>query len=400
MDDSSILDKVLSSKQVADIENFSPSETLTALFKELTPKEEETLRRRFGLHEHPQETLEEIGKRFAVTRERVRQIEEAAIQKIKHSKRFHDSVRSTEELIHQLLETHGGAMTEERLMHELFRESVPHEADERALLFLLNELLSDRYDRIGRAQGVRPGWKLKGVSLTTLSEILDALHAAIDEMKSAHTLEKLYSLLQQRPFFAQHPERFTEEMLQSYLELHPRIGNNPYQEYGLVAWGAVAPKRMHDKIYLVLKKFGKPLHFTEITRLINETHFDRRTAYPPTVHNELILNPEYVLVGRGVYALKEWGYKPGVVADVIQDVLRSAGDALSRDEIVRRVLEQRVVKKNTIHLALADKNLFEKLPDGRYHLIARPETIPASPAAPLAPETPVSRPEDQNPPTP
>jgi hypothetical protein len=132
----------------------------------------------------------------------------------------------------------------------------------------------------------------------------------------------------------------------------------------------VSPKRMNDKIFLVLKKNGKPMHFNAITEMINRLKFDERPAYAPTVHNELILNPQYVLVGRGIYALKEWGYKPGVVADVIIDILTKAGSPLPKDQIIKQVLEQRMVKRNTIQLALTDKRKFTKLPDGTYTLTA------------------------------
>ena len=125
---------------------------------------------------------------------------------------------------------------------------------------------------------------------------------------------------------------------------------------------------MKDKIYLVLKKEGKPLHFNDITELINKVKFDRRKAYAPTVHNELILNDDFVLVGRGIYALEEWGYKPGVVSDVLIKILKKSDDPLSRDELVKKVLEQRVVRKNTIHLALTDKAKFKRLPDKRFTL--------------------------------
>ena len=125
---------------------------------------------------------------------------------------------------------------------------------------------------------------------------------------------------------------------------------------------------MNDKIYLVLKKEGKPLHFNKITELINKVNFDHRRAYPPTVHNELILNDRYVLVGRGIYALSEWGYKPGIVADVLVDILKEAAHSMDREQLVKTVLEQRLVKKNTIHLALTDRSKFKKLPNGQYAL--------------------------------
>jgi len=125
---------------------------------------------------------------------------------------------------------------------------------------------------------------------------------------------------------------------------------------------------MNDKIYLVLKKHGKPLHFREIARLINEAKFDRKAAYPPTVHNELIMDQKYVLVGRGIYALRDWGFEPGVVAEVLVEIIKQKGQPMTRDELVQAVLKQRVVKPATIHLALTNKQKFEHLPDGRYGL--------------------------------
>ena len=368
MEDASILDKVLSSKQTSDIANFNPTDTLSALFRHLADKEDDVLRRRFGLGGMPSETLEEIGKRYAVTRERIRQIENSAIQKIRQLKDFHSLVAPTEELIRQILETHGSVMTEEALLQELFRASGATEADRRVVLFLLAELLSDKFDKIDAEDGLRPGWKLKASSLSIVRETIEQIQSVIQQNKRPMTIDGLFESLKQLPYFAQHPDRLSEDVLVSYIELSPNVAKNPYGEYGLTTWGTIVPKRMNDKIYLVLKKHGKPLHFNEITRLINETGFDRRKAYPPTVHNELILNKQYVLVGRGIYALQEWGYKPGVVSDVLVDILRNAPEPLTRDELVAKVLEQRMVKKNTVYLALADRTKFEKLPDGRYQI--------------------------------
>lgn len=366
MEDSSILDKVLSSKQTSDIANFNPTETLTALFRHLANKEDDVLRRRFGLGGKPSETLEEIGKRYAVTRERIRQIENSAIQKIRQLKDFHSLTAPTEDLIRQILETHGSVMTEEALLQELFRSSGASEAERRAVLFLLTELLNDKFDQINSDDGLRPGWKLKAASLSIVRETIDQIHSVIQKNGRPVTIDGLFEALKHLPYFEQHPDRLSEDVVVSYIELSPSVAKNPYGEYGLSEWGTIVPKRMNDKIYLVLKKHGKPLHFNEITRLINETGFDRRKAYPPTVHNELILNKQYVLVGRGIYALQEWGYKPGVVAEVLVNILRDSSEPMKRDDLVAKVLEQRMVKKNTVYLALADRTKFEKLADGRY----------------------------------
>lgn len=368
MDDISILDRVLSSKQSESIEKFNPNETLAALFRHLSTKEEDVLRRRFGLGGQQEATLEEIGAQYAVTRERIRQIENGAIQKLRSLKEFGALTSATEELIRQVLETHGGAMTEENLLHELFRVSGVSDGNHRALQFILTELMPDTFDMIGEEEGLRKGWKLKAASLSIIHDTIAHIRDMIQAHGKPMTLDVIYDIAKQHQYFQEHHDRITDEALVSYMELSPEISKNPFHEYGLTAWGSIVPKRMNDKIYLVLKKHGSPLHFTEITKLINETGFDRRKAYPPTVHNELILNAQYVLVGRGIYALKEWGYKSGVVADVIEEMLRQSSEPLSRDEIVRRVLEQRVVKKNTIHLALADKARFTRTDDGKYTL--------------------------------
>ncbi|HBY74441.1 TPA: hypothetical protein DEG21_00690 [Patescibacteria group bacterium] len=68
-----------------------------------------------------------------------------------------------------------------------------------------------------------------------------------------------------------------------------------------------------------MKKQKQPVHFVELTNSI-ATHF-KEPVKTATIHNELIRNNEFVLIGRGIYVLKEWGYKPGTVIDVIIDIL-------------------------------------------------------------------------------
>ena len=59
----------------------------------LTAREAKVLRMRFGIHMNQDHTLEEVGKQFDVTRERIRQIEAKALRKLRHPSRA-DSLRS------------------------------------------------------------------------------------------------------------------------------------------------------------------------------------------------------------------------------------------------------------------------------------------------------------------
>jgi RNA polymerase primary sigma factor len=67
--------------------NLSLKEKMASVLKKLTPREERIIRMRFGFEDGNQRTLEEVGQVFAVTRERIRQIEAKALRKLRHPSR-------------------------------------------------------------------------------------------------------------------------------------------------------------------------------------------------------------------------------------------------------------------------------------------------------------------------
>ena len=107
------------------------------------------------------------------------------------------------------------------------------------------------------------------------------------------------------------------------------------------------------------------MNFGESATLISDL-FGRR-AHAAPCHNELIKDPRFVLVGRGLYALSEWGYSNGVVRDVIKEILKKGGP-LSKEEIIDRVLKERYVKENTITVNLQNSKYFKKSKEGKYAL--------------------------------
>ena len=76
---------ILSPQDAADSEGMS--ETVREMLSTLTPREAKVLRMRFGLSMNTDHTLEEVGKQFDVTRERIRQIEAKALRKLRHPSR-------------------------------------------------------------------------------------------------------------------------------------------------------------------------------------------------------------------------------------------------------------------------------------------------------------------------
>lgn len=374
----SILDKVIISKQTEQMREFNPPETVAALLKLLTNKEEDVLRRRYGLNGKTKQTLEEIGQFYHLTRERIRQIESTAVKKIKGLRNFKDIIEPIEQTVKTVIERDGGATSKDRLLEELFEFSTDTPISRQSVMFILSRLLTKQFIAQPENAYFCTSWYLPSCSLEQVRQVIDRLVDVITVKGEPVTEREMVQAYRQK--YPAGPNDFdvSDQALIGYATMSRKISRNPFGDYGLSEWGTIVPRRMNDKIYLILKKEGKPMHFTKIAERINKIHFDSRKAYPPTIHNELILNDRYVLVGRGIYALKEWGYKPGVVADVITEILKKSTEPMSREQIVEAVMKQRLVKKNTIHLALTDQTRYIKLPDGRFRIA---ENAPAETAS-------------------
>jgi RNA polymerase primary sigma factor len=79
--------------------NVNLKDQTAQVLRTLTPREEKVIKMRFGLEDGSEHTLEEVGQSFAVTRERIRQIEAKALRKLRHPSRsrklkaFMDGIR-------------------------------------------------------------------------------------------------------------------------------------------------------------------------------------------------------------------------------------------------------------------------------------------------------------------
>jgi len=325
------------------------------IFRDLPPRTQEVLGRRFGLENQRKETLEAIGRSFHVTRERVRQVENTGLEKLREK-----SLEKIQPVINnfsQFLEKQGGLKREDLLLKEIGGEGgAPY------VLFFL--ILAPPFYRIRESNLFYPFWTLQPKQAPQVEKTLGFLDKQ---------LEKLHSPLSWEEILALDPQGDPSFLL-SCLEIAKRIEPNWENAFGLVDWPEIRPRRLGDKIYLVLRKEGQPRHFLEVTDLINQLHekmggLASRPALLQTVHNELIRDERFILVGRGLYALREWGYEPGTVKEVIVRILHQSERPLSREEIIDQVLEQRIVQETTILLNLSREEDFEKLPDGYYRLV-------------------------------
>lgn len=326
------------------------------LFEDLLPRTQEVLQRRFGLADQPKETLEAIGQKLHVTRERVRQIEDAGLEKVRQ--KGVKKLQPVAESFLNYLKKNGGLKREDLALKELGEEKYQPYVN----FFLV--VIPEVY-RVRESNLYYPFWTETLEKVPTVEETLQSFLQKLEELRKPLSVEEILSL------GFQDDRSFILSCLESAKAIEP----NWEGLYGLVNWPEINPRRLRDKIYLVFQKEEKPVHFSQVTELVNQLREEipllnnQRPALAQTIHNELIRDERFVLVGRGTYALREWGYQPGTVKEVIANTLKESSRPLSKEEIVEKVLQQRLVRKATILLNLSREKEFERLEDGRYRLI-------------------------------
>ncbi len=341
-----LLEKMVKEKKSEELARLDATGIVDSLFSELLDRERDILSRRFGLKGDKGETLEKIGGLHKLTRERVRQIEAASIKKIKKLEKLETSIATLKEVVNSLLVEHGGLIRRDYLLDiltvvclELNDEAnagqpeyeVNRQVYRNHFNFLISKLMNDELELVDDAGHFNPSFKKKDQAVDHLEELAADLLQKVEGLKKTMTTEELLALLKDLAAYNKHQERLNQadssdittvfkskvfpdkaelinsnKVLYSLLQAVKNLEQNKYGEWGIANWGEVKPKTVNDKIYLILKHAGEPLHFTEIAKKINDMKFDKKTANAATVHNELILDGRYVLVNRGTYGLKEW----------------------------------------------------------------------------------------------
>jgi len=318
----------------------------------------EVLINRFGLGPNPQrETLEAIGDRSSITRERVRQIEAAGLDAVRSSKAFKEATGAFEEIA-RYIKTMGALVPEEALLSALGKD----ERSRNRFRFFL--VLDSGFLRERETDDFLARWHVDAATAKHIHDALSKLYVSLSDEEVVTEAELLDRFLDELKGI--NDAYKNEEVLKRWLSLSKHIGKNPLAEWGRASAPNIRIKGVRDYAYLAIKRHGAPMHFSEVAKAIG-TLFSKK-AHIATTHNELIKDPRFVLVGRGLYALTEWGYKPGVVHEVIREVLLERGP-LKKDEIIKHVKRARFVKDNTILVNINDSRYFKRLKDGRYAVV-------------------------------
>ncbi|HCI04276.1 MAG: sigma factor-like helix-turn-helix DNA-binding protein [Candidatus Peribacteraceae bacterium] len=331
------------------------NELLKNLFLVLTEKEAKVIERRFALQGQPRQTLDKIGKHFNVTRERIRQIESIALGKLRRTVRT-TKLDEVNQIARSILNQNGGLMREDDLISAvLTRIKGSTELD--GAVLRLSFTIDGEMNAGTRSNTFVPFWRLESLSMEDIMKIVNSIVKILKKRKSCMESDELVSAIQKLNLFEGRVP--SAELIQGSLKIDERL-KEITEGWGLTEWRFVRPRSIRDKVEIILKKAGEPLHFMEIANRIREASFDHKNVTVQAVHNELIRYPQFVLVGRGLYALKNWGYEPGTVADVIERILKDKGP-LSKKEIIAEVAKQRTVKVGTISLNLQKMPYFKRV---------------------------------------
>lgn len=319
-------------------------------------REKEIVSRRFGLNGN-KETLEQIGEMLSITRERVRQLEKAILIRLQISAeegQIPELAPAEKILIRNLTE-----MGRVAKLSDLADKVYGHTATipERTGIYFIATFsksltVVEENDRYNAAIGIAEYGDSK-----VIRGRVDEIVKNIKENKKPMSLDELDAKLNY-----EHPDHI--KAIASISKLLATLNGI----WGLSKWPTVNPKNIRDKIFVILENKKEPMHFSDIAKEIKESNFKRKNVTTQAIHNELIKDARFVLIGRGIYALSSWGYKKGTISDIIRSILEKSDEPLSREEIVKQVLRVRKVKETTILLNLQNKKLFKKVDRNSYTL--------------------------------
>ena len=335
--------------------SFKPKVIVKKLLSSLPDRAREVLIFRYGLGKDEKRlTLDAIGKKYGITRERVRQIENYGIANVRKSEEYKQEkavFAEVEALLHSL----GGIVVEDDFLGHISKDV----SLQNHMYFLL--VVGEPFKKLKEDDDFRHRWHVNEELAQKVEDALKKLYSNLNNQDLLPETEMVNK-------FLQHLEDVSEkyknqEVVRRWLELSKAIGKNALGDWGKSQSANIKTKGVRDYAFLVIRKHGSPIHFRDVAKQI--TSMFNKKAHVATTHNELIKDKRFVLVGRGLYALAEWGYVPGVVRDVIKSVLVKNG-AMTKEEIIDKVMKERYVKENTILVNLQNPKYFKRDKDGKY----------------------------------
>lgn len=322
-----------------------------SLISTLPERSQEIIKKRFGLISENGETLEKIGQDYKITRERVRQIITDSVKNIS-KKADEEKFKEAEDWLVFTIEKNHGIIKEKEIAKKLGSKDF-REKNSLKLFVQCSKKVSEVFEK----GTLEKSWVLSKEIVNSVKKVHSEAKGILEKAKKPLSNGEILKRMREEI------KEMEEGQILNFLSVLTEIKKNVFGKWGMKHWDEISPKGTREKIYLILKETKKPLHFTEIAVLIDEYKLGKKKAHPQTVHNELIKDERFVLIGRGIYALRQWGYEEGTIKDVLKDILEKSGKPLHKNDIIAEVLKIRKVKKTTVMINLNNEMIFEKKED-------------------------------------
>ncbi len=342
--------------------NKKLSQSFAEVLSSLSEREQVVLQRRVWV-DWEKETLQSIGNSFspAITRERVRQIEDSWIKKIWKVVTRSDLI-SIQQIAHKYLNLHWGIISKEKLVNILIKDL---ELESNINTWIIDIII--QADKSITKSKQKFGCKIYYTLENVNKKDVDLIHKeALKVLKKKKTVMKKTALYETVIGNLNAKQKFSLSFIDTVLDFFDDIVFWEENLIWLEKWKILNPKTLKDKAIYVLKKEKVPMHFVDVTNKV--TDMIGKPVKVNTIHNELIRNEEFVLIGRWIYALKEWWFVPGTVLDVIVEILKKNWEPMNTEDITKEVLKIRNVKHSTIYMNLQNKKVIERVWRNYYEL--------------------------------
>ncbi len=342
--------------------NFKPQQITKSFLADLPERSRDVIEKRFGLSSDRRKTLEAIGQDYDITRERVRQIENLAKEQIRKSEAYITSAQKAVEELNYLIDSMGGVAEESTLLDTLS----PSESEKNHLYLLLE--LGDDFLHAREDENHHKSWITNERNSRVVRDSLKRLYKDLDTdeiLTEDQILDRFMAVIEEDLLDG----KADTEIAKLWLKLSKQIGKNQMGRWGRMDSPNIKTRGVRDFAYLVLREHGKPMHFRDIAEQTSG-HFGKKINVA-TMHNELIKDSRFALVGRGLYALQDWGLYGGPVADLVIEILKENKKPMAEDDIIEKVLERKIVKESTIRINLKNKKKFTQDKATKLYTIAK-----------------------------
>lgn len=337
------------------LNNKNITRSFSDILNSLSEKEKSVIERRVGLFSK-KETLQNIGNSFtpSITRERVRQIEESWIKKIWRIVKA-TLLKDIQTTSKKYLELHWGIISKDKLISILIKDL---SLEPNVNAWILEVIIQSDFDikKSKQKLNCKIYFSLPNVSKQTIEAVHKEALKILKKKKDVMEKTSLYEMIADN---IDSKEKLSLSFIDSILDLFDDIVFWEENLVWLTKWKILNPKTLKDKAIYIMKKAKVPMHFVDISNKITDMLWENVKVN--TIHNELIRNEEFVLIGRWIYALKEWWFVPGTVLDVIINILEKNWEPMSTEDITKEVLKTRNVKQTTIYMNLQNKDKIERV---------------------------------------